>query len=184
MQGSTRLSAVLLAGVLASSGCYGPFYLTRKVWHWNGQVGGKWANEVAFIAMTWLPVYGIATLADAVIFNSIEFWTGNNPIADMAKDGVQTKMIARGDAEARISRISGADGEQLVIEQFKAGQPAGTLHIQQKDGVTVGADADGNMLFSAKTDADGNIQISNAQGVQVAKYTANDVERLHKVATR
>jgi hypothetical protein len=27
-----------------------------------------------------LPVYGLCTLGDALIFNSIEFWGGENPI--------------------------------------------------------------------------------------------------------
>jgi hypothetical protein len=73
------LAGVLCAAMLTAS-CYGPFNLTRRVHHWNGEVGGKWAQEGVFLVFIILPVYGIATLADAVIFNSVEFWTGDNPI--------------------------------------------------------------------------------------------------------
>ncbi len=186
MSRATRVGSLLLAGALFSSGCYGPFYLTRKVWEWNGQVGGKWANEVAYLVLTWLPVYGIAGLADAVIFNSIEFWGGENPMAPTAKDGtsVQTKQIARGDAEARVTKISGPDGEQLVIEQFQHGQPTGTLRVFQRDGMTMGVDGQGNTLFSAKTHEDGSVVINDAKGLQVASYSSEDVERLQKVAVR
>ena len=186
MSKASRLGSVLMAGVLLSSGCYGPFYLTRKVWEWNGKVGGKWANEVAFLVMYFIPVYGIAGLADGVIFNSVEFWTGSNPMGPTAKNGtsVQTKEIARGDDSARVTKISGPDGEQLMIEQFSHGQPAGTLRVFQKDGMTVGVDQAGSTLFTARTQTDGSIVINDAKGTQVASYSSDDVARLHKVAVR
>lgn len=34
-----------------------------------------------FIGLTIIPVYDICLLADAIVFNSIEFWTGNNPVS-------------------------------------------------------------------------------------------------------
>ena len=61
----TRFGAMLMVGLLLS-GCYGPFYLTRKVYHWNGQVGDKWVNEAVFLLLSWAPVYGFATLFDAI----------------------------------------------------------------------------------------------------------------------
>ena len=185
MSKASRVGTLLMASVLLSSGCYGPFYLTRKVWEWNGQVGGKWANEVVYIVMAHIiPVYGIAGLADAVIFNSIEFWGGANPMAPTAKDGssVQTKQIARGDDEARVSKISGPEGEQLLIEQFHKGEPSGTLRVAQINGVTTGTDAEGNVLFTAKTLEDGSVVVNDAKGIQVASHSPEDVAKLQKVA--
>lgn len=184
MSKASRVGSLLMASLLLSSGCYGPFYLTRKVWEFNGQVGGKWANEVVFIAMHIIPVYGVAELADGIIFNSIEFWGGTNPMAPTAKDetSVQTKQIARGDDAARVSKISGPDGEQLLIEQFHKGEPAGTLRVAQIDGVTTGTDAQGNVLFTAKTLEDGSVVINDAKGIQVAKHSPEDVAKLQKVA--
>jgi hypothetical protein len=84
----------LVALGMMVSGCYGPFYLTRKVWRFNGEVSdNKWVVELAYLVMTWLPVYGIAGLADAVIFNSIEFWTGNNPLSE-GEAKLQTQQVA------------------------------------------------------------------------------------------
>lgn len=74
------LAPVLLAGLFATS-CIGPMNAYKSVLHWNSQVSeSKWLNELLF-----LPVYPIAmpiaALGDVLIFNSIEFWGGNNPIS-------------------------------------------------------------------------------------------------------
>jgi hypothetical protein len=186
MSKASRVASLLMAGALFSSGCYGPFYTVRKVWEFNGQIGGKWANEVGFLVMSFCQVYSIAGLADSIIFNSLEFWTGDNPMAPTAKDGtsIQTKQIARGDSEARLTKISGPEGEQLVIEQFKNGEPAGTLRVFQRDGMTVGVDAQGQTLFTAKTQEDGGVVINDARGLQVSSYSPDDVAKLQKVAVR
>lgn len=72
--------------VAAMSSCYGPFRLTSKLHDWNGQVSQKkFVNELVFLGLCILPAYEICVLGDGLIFNSIEFWGGNNPIA--MKDG-------------------------------------------------------------------------------------------------
>lgn len=67
---------------VAFSGCYGSFALTSKLHNWNGQVSNsKFVNELVFVGLCILPAYELSCLGDALIFNSIEFWGGNNPIA-------------------------------------------------------------------------------------------------------
>ena len=77
------LTIVLIASMsVAVSGCYGPFALTTKLHDWNGQVSNKkFVNELVFLGFCILPVYELSVLGDALIFNSIEFWGGNNPVA-------------------------------------------------------------------------------------------------------
>ena len=71
--------ALLLS--LCVSGCYGPFNLTRRLHYWNGDEGDdKWEDEFLFALLTWAPVYGLTVTADTLLFNPIEFWTGNNPV--------------------------------------------------------------------------------------------------------
>lgn len=72
---------VVLAACFLLTGCTGPFVLTQKVHEVQTGFDNKWVNEVAFLVCVILPVYGIATFADAVIFNSVEFWTGENPLS-------------------------------------------------------------------------------------------------------
>ena len=82
----TNLAVVTLAATMMWS-CYGSFGLTNKVHEWNGQVSNeKWVNELVFIGINIVPIYSVAAFIDAVILNSIEFWTGNNPI--VMKEGV------------------------------------------------------------------------------------------------
>jgi hypothetical protein len=66
--------------LVMQTGCIGPFNLTKQVHHWNSNVGVKWANEGIFLLFCIIPVYGVTLLGDAIIFNSIEFWGGDNPI--------------------------------------------------------------------------------------------------------
>ena len=75
----------LLAGALAlslfGSSCMGPNNLFEGLHSWNSRAtDGKWGNELIFAAFTIIPVYGFAYLGDIIIFNSIEFWGGKNPI--------------------------------------------------------------------------------------------------------
>lgn len=69
--------AASLAILIASTSCVGPFRLTNKVLDWNQKIGTKFVNEVVFLAFSIIPVYGVCALADALVFNTIEFWTGH-----------------------------------------------------------------------------------------------------------
>ena len=51
------LMALVIAGSLSLSSCIGSFGLSNKVLDWNNQIGGKFVNEVVFIAFWILPVY-------------------------------------------------------------------------------------------------------------------------------
>lgn len=63
------------------SGCFGTFALTRKVYNWNDSFESKFAKEAIFLGLNIIPVYGVASFIDGILFNSIEFWTGDNPVA-------------------------------------------------------------------------------------------------------
>jgi len=80
MRKSLRLVTAALGLTLLTVSCYGPFNATRRVHEWNGEVGNTWVNEGVFLAFVILPVYGFASLGDALIFNTIEFWGGENPV--------------------------------------------------------------------------------------------------------
>ena len=50
MRRSHQLTAGVVALALFTSGCYGPFLLTKKVHEWNGQVSdNRWVVEVVFL---------------------------------------------------------------------------------------------------------------------------------------
>ena len=71
-------AAIALAGIFMFSSCIGPFRLSSKLLSWNQSVSNKFVNALLFIVIS--PAYGISLAGDLLLFNSIEFWTGNNPI--------------------------------------------------------------------------------------------------------
>lgn len=78
----TLLVATTLASSVLFSSCIGSFGLTNKLLNWNKNIDSKFVNELVFIAFWIVPVYEISALADVLVLNSIEFWSGNSPVAD------------------------------------------------------------------------------------------------------
>ena len=85
MKKTFKFSALLLAATIMFSSCIGSFQLTNKIKDWNNSIGNKFVNELIFIACHIVPVYEISIFVDAVIFNSIEFWTGKKTIANVGE---------------------------------------------------------------------------------------------------
>ena len=76
-----KISALLLAGLLTSqlSGCMGQMGLSAMVTKGNlSAVDNRYGRAGLFVLMS--PVYGLAATADLFIINSVEFWTGTNPV--------------------------------------------------------------------------------------------------------
>ena len=177
-----RRPSAMLVGMVAlgmmASGCYGPFTLTRKVYKWNGEVSdNKWVVEAVFLICYIVPVYGIAGLADAVIFNSVVFWGGKNML-ETAKDGVATKRIVRGDTETVLSRA----GDDLGMTQYRRGKAIASLTMHREGDGMAAYDANGVKLFSANTKADGSIVVADARGEKVASYSAEQAQRMLETA--
>jgi len=76
------LALVLLMSPLCS-GCLGPNNLNNTLRNWNATATEHdWLNEVIFIGLNIVPVYGLTWLGDVLIFNTIDYWSGNNPFSD------------------------------------------------------------------------------------------------------
>src|SRR3989304_4894971 len=116
------LVLVVSVGVVFSAGCFGKFQLTRKVYDINKSVEDKYLRS----AVTWLlviiPVYGLAGFLDFILFNVIEFWSGENPIVS----GPQTRVYAKGDDRA-VMTIDREDGATVApVARDGAGAVGGT----------------------------------------------------------
>lgn len=90
------LSITIFSVLALSTGCYGPFELTKTVHDWNGKAtGDKFANSVVFFALCVVQVYSVTLFIDAVVLNTIEFWTGDNPLS--MNEGDFDKKIVESD---------------------------------------------------------------------------------------
>ncbi|MFH2204760.1 MAG: DUF3332 family protein [Elusimicrobiota bacterium] len=161
---------VVLAATVAVAGCYGPFRLTKKLHQWNGEVGEKWAKEAVFLGMVIFPVYFFATLGDAVVFNSLEFWTGNNPIT--AK---RLKSIRAGDEQAVLTYRP--DERRLRVDTFDKGKHLSTVMLEPGPEGMVARDGRGRLLAGARTDGQ-TVIVRDPAGGELGRYGESDLRRL------
>jgi hypothetical protein len=76
---SRPLAVLAMAAFLfLAPGCIGPNNTVGQLAKWNMSFENKWSKEGVFILI--LPGYALAGIGDMVIFNSIQWWTGTNPI--------------------------------------------------------------------------------------------------------
>lgn len=113
----------LIAALMFNTACYGPFNLTKKLYDWNGTVGSKFTNALVFFAFLVIPVYDVTLFIDGVILNTIEFWSGTNP-------------VAMNDSDSEV-RIVSKDGNTYQITATK-----NKFHIVQLEGVNKGQEAE------------------------------------------
>jgi hypothetical protein len=92
---------------LATAGCIGNFALTRKVYQFNREVdSNKWIQWLAFLVLNVVPVYSFAVLIDAIFANSVEFWTGDNPVTTTGGDAATKVVHGPGGEIVRMTRLS------------------------------------------------------------------------------
>lgn len=116
----TVATILIVCASFVTTSCIGSFSLTNKLLSWNRQVGNKFVNEVVFFAFWILPVYEVSALADVLVLNSIEFWSGTNPVA-------QGKSV-----------IEGQDGTRYLVDCDGKGYTI----TSQSDGSVVRLDFD------------------------------------------
>ena len=118
----TLLVAATLASSVLFSSCIGSFGLSNKLLDWNRNIDSKFVNELVFVAFWIVPVYEISALADILVLNSIEFWSGSNPVADagtVKTNGESTKLLKfTGDDEVVMYL---PDGKEMNVELNQAG---------------------------------------------------------------
>lgn len=150
----TLVAACLFSGSILFSSCVGSFSLFNRLSSWNQGVSNKFVNELVFLAMNIIPVYPIAYLADALVINSIEFWSGSNPMANV------------GD----VKKVKGENGNYLVetLENgysiTKEGEKNPMELIYNKEANTWNVVADGNTTELLKMNNDGTAQMSLPNG--------------------
>lgn len=124
------LSSLIMGLCVIQTGCYGPFRLTRNLHEWNNNVGDQFINSLVFYAFLIIPVYQVSIFIDGVVFNTIEFWTGENPIY-MRANQEEVRIIKK-------------DGKKYRITATK-----NKFHIQQTEGPNKGDIAE--LIFDPQT---------------------------------
>lgn len=152
-------ATVMICGAFLFSSCIGSFRLHSKLVDWNQNIGTKFVNELVYLAFNIIPVYYVCYAADALVINSIEFWTGSNPLANI------------GD----VKKVKGENGNYLVktLENgysiTKEGETASMELIYDKELNTWNVVADGVSTELLKMNNDGTAQMTlpNGEGMTV-----------------
>jgi hypothetical protein len=154
-------AAALLSFMTMSTACYGPFNLTKNVYHWNsnikgsGQINDKWMKEIVFFGMIIIPAYQFSALLDMFIFNSMHFWTGESPIKASGMERNDTKVTTLG--ETTIRWTPSGDGATVTYEQDGVVKRHATI-VSSATGYRL-VDENGNLLSEAEYGVDGSVRL-------------------------
>jgi len=167
------IALVLVAAVgTLSAGCFGKFQLTKKLYDINQSIDEKYVRSAA----TWIFIipYALTGILDFVLFNVIEFWTGENPVVEAKV----TKVYANGNGRAVLALSRDGSATVAVIERYEGEKLVSTLRIRD-DGrgkVTMVETAAGEKVreVSAVAASDGavDVTVATAAGTDTERYEA------------
>lgn len=161
---SLKVVAFLLVGSVLSSSCIGSFSLFNKYAKWQcNMTGNKFVNAiVGFILM---PIVGsVCLFVDSVVLNTIEFWSGENPVASNV---------------GKTQQVLGSDGVLYAVKTLENGyevtSPSGEvsyfIYDKQQDMWSLQQNGVTRELF--RWNADGTITTVLADG-QLLTVTADE----------
>lgn len=144
MKKKIQFAYVAMASLVLFSSCLGSFGLFNKISTWNrSATKSKFLNEVIFILIS--PVYVLSGVADALLFNTIEFWSGSNPVASNI---------------GKTKNVMGEDGRMYAVKTLKDG-----YEITKPDG--------GVVLFVYDKTEDSWSQIEDGKRTEIFRFNAD-----------
>jgi hypothetical protein len=100
-----KFATLALAGTLLMSSCVGSFGLFNKLASWNKRAtNSKFLNEIIFILIS--PAYAVCGVVDLFVLNTIEFWSGSNPMSQNI---------------GKTQQVLGKDGKTYAVTTLKEG---------------------------------------------------------------
>lgn len=183
MKGKTlrkRIVAAIVVGsfLTVTTACYGPFNLTRNVYHWNSNIKGssevneKWMKEFVFFGMIIIPVYMFSALLDAFIFNSIQFWSGSNPVkADDAGGNGATRVVQLGGVT--VTMVERDRGATVTYERNGIVERRATIETNARGYRLI--DETGALLAEAEKGQDGSVTILDRDCQVVRQWTSDQL---------
>lgn len=168
-----KAAVCLMAATITFSSCIGSFGLFNKVLDWNKGLSNKFVNEIVFILIS--PAYAICGTVDLLVLNTVEFWSGSNPIAKVG----------------HVENVWGQDGRMYAVKTLKNGyevtKPTGekVLFTYDEKLKSWSMEAEGQERELFRFNEDGTVQASlptgekknislNDEGVYSLRMAMND----------
>lgn len=150
-----KIAKGLLAGFTAAAmtGCLGHNALFNNVQDWNADLeANKFLKQGVSFAFWIIPVYPLTLLADVVVLNSVEFWTGENPVSSssarvtyVGEDG--SRMIEDGLGNSAI--LTPLDDERIQVVSVVNGK-SHEMVLKREGALIQGFDTKGEMIGLAR----------------------------------
>lgn len=148
MKKTIGLATLALAVMMTTNSCVGSFCMFNKLASWNkGATKSKFLNELIFIVIS--PAYAVASVADVLVLNTIEFWSGNNPMASNV---------------GKTQQVMGTDGRYYAVKTLKDG-----YEITKPDGDMM------KFVYDKNTDAWS--QIENGRCTEIFRFNPDGTVR-------
>jgi len=167
---SLKVATALLAISMLSSSCIGSFSLFNSYEKWQcNMTDSKIVNGIVGLFLQPI-VGGVCLFVDAVVLNTIEFWTGSNP---MANNVGKTKTVM------------GQDGRYYAVKFLKDGYevkaPTGEITIFHHDATNDSWSMmqNGEVKEMFRFNADGTICVNLGEGKTI--NVTNDQAGLNQV---
>ena len=164
-----KSAIIALAGTTLFTSCIGSFSLFNKLAKWNlDATPNKYLNAIIGIVIS--PAYGICMFADWWILNTVEFWTGEQLIANIGK----TQPFVGSDGSFYLITTL-ADGYSISNETTKQ-----TSYLKyDKESNVWSYEAEGNVskLLRVNTDNTLTVYLPNGETLDVT----NDAQGLQQV---
>lgn len=170
---SMALVCLLGATMITTPSCIGSFSLTNRLLGWNQHVGNKFVNELVFFAFWVLPVYEVSALADVLVLNTIEFWSGTNPMAhgERILDGNDGRYLVR------------CDGRGYDIESLTDGSTVRLDFDEQEQSWSYVVDGERTLLFTFVDDTHVNLPVNGGAEYRTVKLSQAGVYAYRQMAS-
>lgn len=165
----TLIPAAALATGVGTTGCFGGFALTKKLYAFNSDISGKWVRWLVFLLFFVFGVYGFTSFIDALVLNSIEFWTGKRALSS-------TKVHQ---AKHRKALVSAPDADTVVIDMQEGEAKVGRVALIRLENAIMLESEDGRRYYVRdRAGAKRETEIVDAQGSALAQLGARDWARV------
>ncbi len=156
----------MLPLVFGAGGCYGKFPLTNKIYDLNGDVSdSNVVRQVTFWVFIIVPVYEVGMLADAIVFNLVEFWTDEDVLA------VGPTLDSNGNL---VSLTPASDGRDAVLTVSRDGKVVAQESFVKVSSTTFEVrDAQGNLNGKVLRAPDGTINLTDRDGTVLRTLPAD-----------
>jgi hypothetical protein len=164
---------VVITTALAVGGasCFASFAATRKLYKFNQDISGnKFVQTLVMWGLIIIPAYELFAFGDWLIFNTIEFWTGSNVLADNGLPGD--------------TRVAGVEVQPQDDSAVQLRRGAETFDVVALDPRHLEIRANDRLLGTAEIQEDGGVVLFDANGQVQRTLLAADVDALKAQAAQ